>query len=208
MTRYRLVIFDFDGTLADSAEWFVKSYNKLAGELGLRAVVEADLPMLRALTTREIMAFLKVPPWKLPRLSKRMREQAGIEADRIKLFPGIDTLLPALKERGVTLAIVSSNSEDNVRKVLGPMNVACIDVLDCSASLLGKARKLRAVIKRCGVTPQQTLCIGDELRDIDAAREVGADAASVLWGYAAEAALVKHKPTHVLRSVGDIVTLL
>jgi len=207
MARYRLVIFDFDGTLADSQAWLLTKYNQLAGELGVRTVTEAEVQMLRGRTTREIMAFLDVPMWKLPRIVTRFRAQASVDAEQIRLFAGVSELLPKLKQRGLTLAIVSSNSEDTVRRVLGPANVAWIDAFDCSASMFGKAKKLRAVMKRTGISAQETLCIGDETRDIEAAREVGADAAAVVWGYADASVLERLEPTVLLRSIDEIATL-
>jgi phosphoglycolate phosphatase len=207
MIRYRLLIFDFDGTLADSEAWLVAKYNGLAAELGLRRVSEAELQLLRGCTTQEIMKHLDVPMWKLPRIVSRMRAIAAADSAQIKLFAGVDALLPKLKQSGHLLAMVSSNSEDNVRRILGPANVACFDAFDCSASMFGKARKIRAVIKRCGVEPRQTLCIGDEPRDMEAAREVGADAAAVLWGYANAEVLERFKPTLLFRSVEEIAVL-
>jgi phosphoglycolate phosphatase len=208
MTRYRQLIFDFDGTLADSAGWFLAKYGELAPELGLRPLVEADVHMLRGRTTREIIAFLGVPFWKLPRIAARFRAQVAAEAERIALFAGVERLLPELKQRGFTLAIVSSNSEDNVRRILGPGNSACIDVFACSASLLGKARKLRAVSKRTGIPASATLCIGDETRDIEAAREAGADAAAVTWGYANAEALARSQPRWLVHSLDELLAVL
>jgi phosphoglycolate phosphatase len=207
MARYRLLIFDFDGTLADSAAWFFAKYNQLAEELGLRQVTAAELQMLRDHTTREILAFLKVPLWKVPMIASRMRAHAGAEAEQIKLFPGVDELLVTLKGRGFTLAVVSSNSAENVRRILGPANAACFDAFDCSASILGKARHLRAVMKHTGIPPEHTLCIGDEARDVDAARKVGADAGAVLWGYASAAALERAKPTRIFRTLDELAAL-
>lgn len=204
MAQYRLLIFDFDGTLADSAAWFVAKYNELAGELGVRPIADDELQRLRGYNTREIVAFLKVPMWKLPRVASRMRAEVSLAAEQLKLFPGVADALHALKQHGFTLAVVSSNSEDNVRRILGPESTACFDAFACSAPLLGKARKLRAVMKRIGVQPAQTLCIGDEPRDVEAARQAGADSGAVLWGYANASALERSKPTLTFGSVEEL----
>lgn len=74
---------------------------------------------------------------------------------------------------GVRLAVVSTNSEANVVRILGGA-AACIDYFGCGAPMFGKQRHTRRALRATGVTPARALCIGDELRDADAARAVGA----------------------------------
>src|SRR5690348_12162120 len=100
MPGYQLLIFDFDGTLADSGAWMIATYNELAPELGLRPIPRDQVDALRGRSTREIMAQLGVSMWKLPRIAARMRERSSAEAAQIALFPGVDALLPQLKQRG------------------------------------------------------------------------------------------------------------
>ena len=119
----------------------------------------------------------------------------------------MDDLLRRLDETGVKLAIVSSNSEDNVRQILGDANARRIDTFECSAAMFGKARKLRTVMKRMGASAQTTLCIGDETRDIEAAREVDAASGAVLWGYAHPEVLERFAPTHMFENLDEIAAL-
>jgi phosphoglycolate phosphatase len=70
---YRLVIFDFDGTLADSADWFVRNLNPMAERFGFRQADEAEIERLRRLPNREIIRRLGVPKGKLPRIARHMR---------------------------------------------------------------------------------------------------------------------------------------
>jgi phosphoglycolate phosphatase len=207
MPRYQLLIFDFDGTLADSGSWMLGTLNDIAGQFGLRRVSEEEVAMLRGRSSDEIVRYLGVPLWKLPGIAAEMRRRIAKDVDRIKLFAGVDELLSRLDDTGVRLAIVSSNSEDNVRRILGIKNASRIDTFECSASMFGKARKLRSVIKRLGATPSTTLCIGDETRDIDAAREVGAASGAVLWGYAKAEILERFAPNHVFQTFDEIAAL-
>ena len=204
---YRLFIFDFDGTLADSADWVMRTFNDLAREHGFRRASEDELRMLRGRSNREIVRYLGVPAWKLPTIAADARRRFARDIRLIKSFPGIDELFEALKAHGALIAIVTSNSEENVRTILGPANAAKIDFYDCGASLFGKARKLRHVIARSKVAPDRTICIGDETRDIEAAKEVGAASGAVTWGYATEAILIAHEPTVVVRTMQEIEKL-
>jgi phosphoglycolate phosphatase len=206
MPGYRLVIFDFDGTLADSGAWMFRTFAEVGPRFGLRPFGPDDAEMLRGRSTREIMRFLEAPIWRIPQIVAEMRRRAAADAGQIALFDGVDAVLRTLAERDVRLAVVSSNTEATVRRVLGPDNAARIDVFDCDASLFGKARKLRAVMKRCGVAPAETLCVGDETRDIDAARAVGAASGAVTWGYATAEVLASFTPTLLFHALDDILT--
>jgi phosphoglycolate phosphatase len=205
MTRYELLIFDFDGTLADSAEWMVRTLNDIAVPFGLRQVSDDEVAMLRGRSNQEIVRYLGVPLWKLPGIAAEMRRRIAHDIAELRLFDGVSETLRSLDELGLKLAIVSSNSQENVRHILGPENVGRIDTFECSASMFGKASKLRTVMRRMGTTPHDTLCIGDETRDIDAARDVGASIGTVTWGYAKREILEQYRPTHMFDSLADSV---
>lgn len=205
---YRLVIFDFDGTLADSAGWFVGVLNQVAAKYGFRQVDRAELEALRGRDNREIVRALGVPFWKLPLIAAHMRGLAARDAGSIPLFPGVDGMLRRLRDRGVAVAIVSSNAEANIRRVLGPDNAALVDRYACKAGLFGKAAKIRAVLRQAGVQPAQAICVGDEVRDIQAALAVGAASGAVAWGYATPELLRAHNPTLFFGSVEEMATRL
>jgi phosphoglycolate phosphatase len=61
-----LVIFDFDGTLADSTAWAIRAVRPLAERFKFKAVTEDEIAMLRGRTSREIIAYLGLPLWKVP----------------------------------------------------------------------------------------------------------------------------------------------
>ena len=205
--RYQLIIFDFDGTLADSAHWMIRTFNDIAGQFGLRRSTEEEIDMLRGRSNAEIVRHMGVPLWKIPRIASEMRKRVAADIDQIKLFPGVDEMLRVLQEAGVHLAIVSSNSEANVRRVLGATNASRINTYDCEAAMFGKARKLRAVMRRAGIAPEMTLYVGDETRDIEAAREVHVDAAAVTWGYAKREILAEFAPTLTFNALSDLHAL-
>ena len=207
MPAYRLVIFDFDGTLADSADWMIRTFNDMAKQFGLRQVTTSEVDMLRGRTNREIVSYLGVPMWKLPSIANAMRRRVAADAEQIPLFAGIGEMLQTLKAAGVRTAIVSSNDEENIRRILGPANAALIDDYECGASLFGKARKLRAVLDRNGVAAHEAISIGDETRDIEAAREARIPSGAVLWGYAKEDVLRSLKPSLTFTSMTEIAAL-
>jgi phosphoglycolate phosphatase len=133
------------------------------------------------------------------------RRLVSRSAGEIELFPGTPNLLAQLKADGVRIALVTSNSEKNARAILGAENAARIEFYACGSSLFGKAPKFRRVLKKLDVGAEETLSVGDETRDVDAAREVGMRAGSVLWGYAAEEALAALEPDVLFRAPEDIL---
>lgn len=181
--KYRLAAFDFDGTLADTLPWFESVMDGVADKYGFRKASAADKAQLRHRSTREIMAFLEVPVWKLPAIMAHVRQLMREIDPAVRMFAGVPAALAQLKAAGLRLAVCSSNSLDNVRRVLGPQTGALIDDYECGADLFGKPAKLARLMARHGVERTRCILIGDEMRDIDAARKAGVMAGSVAWGY-------------------------
>lgn len=202
---YRLLIFDFDGTLADSAFWFAQTLNGVAKRYGFRQIDAAEMVELRGRPNREIVRRLNVPAWKTPFIAAHFRKLAAEAAPDLKLFPGVENMLRRLSAGGVKMAVVSSNSEATVRRVLGPELAGMMADYGCGASVFGKARKFRAVIRRAGVSEADVLCVGDEVRDIEAARKAHLATGAVTWGYATPEILRAQRPSAVFETPGDIL---
>lgn len=202
---YRLAIFDLDGTLSDSFAWFLTIVNTVADKHRFRRIEPDQVETLRGKETREILKLLDVPLWKLPAIGRDMRALKAAYLDDIALFPGAAAMLWELSTRGVKLAIVSSDNEANVRRALGADHAALIGHYACGASLFGKAAKFRRVLKAAGIAAANAICIGDEVRDAEAARHAGIAFGAVTWGYATETALRAQAPDMVFANMEDIV---
>lgn len=202
---YRLIIFDFDGTLADSAPWFAGVMNGVAARYGFRQIDEVEMARLRGRPNREVMRELGLSAWKLPFIANHVRKLAAEAAASIGLFPGVEGMLRRLAGRGVKLAIVSSNSEATVRKVLGPELAGLIAHYGCGASVFGKAAKFREVIRKSGVAEADVLSVGDEVRDIEAARKVRLATGAVTWGYATADILRAQRPSAIFETTDDVL---
>lgn len=205
---YKLVIFDFDGTLADTFPWFARVVNGVADRYRFRRVEEHEVEWLRSLGAREIMRHLGVPTWKLPLIARHMRALSARDVDGMRLFGGVETMLRSLSSAGVALAVVTSNIEGNVRRVLGPDLAGLIGHYACGASTFGKASKFKRVVRAIGTRPADVICVGDEIRDHEAARRAGLSFGAVTWGFTSPEALRALDPEMVFRTPGEIVEAL
>jgi phosphoglycolate phosphatase len=202
---YKLVIFDFDGTLADSFPWFLSVFNDVADRFEFKRIAEDEVEAVRGLGSREILTHFGVPLWKVPRIAAYMRRLAANDAAAIPLFDGVDRLLESLAVKGVATAIVSSNAKANIRRILGSRNAALITHYACGASLFGKAAKLRRLMRKSGLAPGEVILVGDEVRDGEATKAEKIAFGAVSWGYARPDALLKQAPAAVFADFDDLV---
>jgi phosphoglycolate phosphatase len=204
---YSLAIFDLDGTLVDSFPWFKRSINDVADRFGFRRVTEDELEEIRAGSTHEILAHLQLPLWKVPAVARYMRRLKAEQTANTPLFEGVPAMLRTLADAGIKLALVTSDSQANARVKLGE-SAALISYYDCAASLFGKPARFRRVIRRAKIEPARIIAIGDEVRDVEAARSVGISCGSVAWGYAAPRALRAMNPDFMFEHMDDIAANL
>jgi phosphoglycolate phosphatase len=188
----RLAIFDFDGTLADSFPFFLSVFNVIADRHGFRRIDTARAGQMRHYGTRQMMELVGMPAWKLPLASRSFIAMMKDGAHTISLFDGVADALHHLHAQGVALTVVSSNSEHNVRTILGPKLAGLIRQFECGMSIFGKASRIRAVLKEQGMTAPEAIYIGDQGTDADAAHKAGVAFGAVHWGYAPIEALRRH----------------
>jgi len=203
-SQYRLAVFDFDGTLADSFPFFLDSFAVLARAHGFRELSREQLQALRGASAREMMGHTDIPAWKVPRVALHFRRLMAENAASIRLFAGIDEMLGRLHAAGIRVAVLSSNSEENVRAVLGAANATQVTAFECGVSMFGKRQRLRRLIARMGVPPLQVLAIGDEIRDLEAARAADVAFGAVSWGFTTRAALAAREPDFLFDAPSDI----
>jgi phosphoglycolate phosphatase len=153
---------------------------------------------LKSQGVKETLRSAKIPFWKLPLLLKRVREEQAKRIGQTVVFEGIKDVLQKLRKAGLTLGILTSNSEENVEKMLGINDLAIFDFIISKSSLFGKARILRTIIKEKKLDPEGVYYIGDEVRDIEAARGAKIKSIAVTWGYDDASLLSQFKPDFII----------
>ncbi len=203
---YRLALFDFDGTLADSFPFFVATFNGLAARHGFRSVGVDDVARLRGMGPREIMANVGMPTWKLPIVAKDFIAAMRAGRASIRLFDGIAEVLAELDRRGVAIAVVSSNARDNVEAVLGP-SAARVLHFECGMSMFGKTARIAKVLRTAGVAAHEAISIGDQSSDLECSHKAGVAFGAVAWGYATIASMAALGPDMTFMQVEDLLRI-
>lgn len=204
--RFDLVIFDFDGTLADSFPFFLQVHDTLAHRHGFRPLAGEDLQALRALPTRALFARSGLSHWRLPWVARDFRRAMAAADAPVPLFPGMAEAIIALRGSGSRLAILTSNSRSNVERALGPSLASAFEWIEAGAPMFGKARRLRRLAARLGVGPARILYVGDQAADAEAARAAGMAFGAVAWGYAPLHSLDAQQPARRFREVAQLAT--
>lgn len=201
---YSLVIFDFDGTLADTMPFMLGLADELADKHHLPRLDKNNIQLLKGLNAANFMKLHNIPLWKVPILAAEIQSMMYENISQVRLFEGIEELLRELSRQGVQIAVVSSNALKNVKEVLGEELTGLISFFECGVSMFGKAEKLSRVIKFSGKPASQALSIGDEIRDIEAARKAGIPCAAVSWGFSSRTALESLRPDHLFDVVEQL----
>jgi phosphoglycolate phosphatase len=202
-----LFLFDFDGTVADTLEISHSILNELAAEFGFRPLQREELPLARTLGTREFIKHLGISAWKVPRISRRGLRLLQERIAEVRPIAGMPEVLEELHGRGHRIGILTSNSETNVLAFIARHRLPYFHFVRTSSKLFGKSREMRRILKAEGLAPERVLYVGDETRDIEAAKETGLPMAAVGWGYNAPEALASLSPEHLLNHPGELLRI-
>ena len=205
----RCLIFDFDGTLADTLGEGLKIYNDLAREHGYTLVEQEGVEELRNLDAKRLLSHLGIPKRKAPfHLVTAMHRLHG-RISKLPLIEGIREVLPALRDRSEHMGILSSNLAKNIETFLDAHNLReQFTFISSIGKLRGKARHLRAIARTFSLNPQEILYVGDEIRDLQAARRARVEAAAVTWGFNSRESLAREAPTYLVEHPRELLDVI
>jgi phosphoglycolate phosphatase len=206
--KYKLVIFDFDGTLADTFPWLINVINQVAEQYNFKKITQSDYEIIRGYGANQVLKYLDIPLWKMPMIENRLKTLMAQDIQRIPLVEGITKLLQRLSDNGVTLAIVTSNTYENVYQILGPEISALINYYECDVPTFGKPNKLRKILGKSGIPDNESIYIGDEKRDSEAANKTNIAFGAVSWGYNTTEVLLANSPKHIFAHVNEMMEQL
>lgn len=197
------LIFDFDGTIVDSANILFSALGDRAEASGLSWDEIRDLPSSQAL---KALGFSKID---LPRLILTGRKLFAEQMKHQELAVGFEQAAAALRQEGYKLHIVSSNSKENIVNFLEFRGILkMFDSVTGFFTIFGKAHGIRHVLGKIPAHPRDAIYIGDETRDIDAAKKVGVRSLAACWGFNSAKILAEHQPDLLCKTTYDMVAAL
>ena len=207
--KYRSLIFDFDGTIADTLGESRRIFNELAPDYGIRQVEEHEIAQLRHLSLKEILSVLNIPKRRVPSIIARGTGMMRANIDRLQLIVGMKDALTEMRNHTHSFGILTSNTTANVDVFLRNHGLRDLfEFVSSTSKLTGKARHLRAIRKTFSLKNTEMLYIGDELRDVKAAQKANIPHAAVSWGFNSRESLEKAKPTYLIDHPEEFVRLL
>ena len=202
-----VLLFDFDGTIADTYDLALSIGKKIAEALHLKEMSEEEVVDFRSRSLREAVRALKIPLYRVPSLVLRIRQEIHDHIEDVKPFPGLPEALSEVRARCDLMGMVTSNSGENVARFVKKFNLDFFDFSACSTSIFGKASKLRNLIHKHHLQKERVLYIGDTVGDIEACRKVGIKIAAVAWGYNTREVLARKNPDFLLSRPEELIRI-
>jgi phosphoglycolate phosphatase len=208
MKKITTVIFDFDGVIVDtfphSRDIACLLYEEFRHEKPKKETVEK----LMGQGIRTVIKELRVPLTKIPYFERKFRQELALRIDKVKIFKGIKAVLKQIKNKDYPLGILSSNSQKNLHYIFQKNQIDFFDFIYSDSSCFGKGKVLAKLLKKLHLKPKEAIYIGDEERDVQAAKQNKVKVIAVGWGYDNEQVLKKQKPDFFAKEPKDLLKIL
>jgi phosphoglycolate phosphatase len=206
---YKTLVFDFDGTIADTLGETRLIFNQLAPDYGIRQVAAHELDHLRHLSLKELLDHLDIPKRRVPALITRGTSMMRGNITQLQLIAGMPDVLVELRRHVRSFGILTSNATANVDLFLRTHGLRDqFDFISSTSKLTGKAKHLKAICKTFSLKPEELLYIGDELRDVKASQKAGVPIAAVSWGFNSRESLAASLPNYLFDAPADFLQLI
>ena len=203
-----LIVFDFDGVLADTLDDMLNFAQAVCAELGIdRLPTPADLDTLETMSFVEYGKQLGVPTALIDDFVGRCLQRFIEKPRPPKIFEGMAEVVKQLSNLHV-LAIVTGNTISAVENFLVENGIQqCIKAIFALDQPGSKMEKLLKAKNLLGVDNEAVYYVGDAASDVHAARQASVKSVAVGWGHQSLSKLVNARPDHIVHAPGEIIAL-
>lgn len=203
------IIFDFDGTVADTLELSFDIYNSIAHEYGCKPARKEDRELLKTRKPQEILVSYGITKLKLFSLLLRMRKELAAHIPDVKPAKDVIPALRDIKNAGFSMGILTSNSVRNVSMFLDVNNLSdTFDFIYSGKSYFGKTKVIKRLLDHEGISPESVIYVGDETRDVEASRKAGIRVIAVTWGLSPVEPLAATHPDQMAETPGELLSCI
>lgn len=198
-TNKPLILFDFDGTLAETMTLILTVFNRLSPLYGYRKLPEEELEAHRHMTVQEFIREFKIPFWKVPLIALHARHLMHKSMHEIQPPNGLVDVLSRIHESGrYQMEILTSNHRENVLRFLTEHSMGWFDDVLATRSILCKKKRVMKYIRSRKINPQNLYYVGDTTIDVNSARLAGARTVAVTWGLNSSELLSSFSPDFLI----------
>ncbi len=205
----KVILFDFDGTIADTLDALVNITNRLAPEFGFKPLTPEEVPLVKTLTARQLIKKSGISIFKIPPLLQRVKLDLRQYIQTLSPIVGIKEALEELKNEGNILGILTTNSEENVRLFLNQHKMEYLfSYLYAETTIFGKNKVIKKFLSQYNLTFEQVIYVGDEARDIECSKKAHIKVIAVSWGFNSPEALAKHNPDFLIHHPHQLIEII
>jgi phosphoglycolate phosphatase len=208
MSGRATVIFDFDGTLANSVDLMFSLYNEHVDEFGYLPVTREEFPALRRMSYGNAMRAKNIKVRRLPKILMTLSKEMHSRMDDVSPYLGIVEVLHELQKLGFSIGVLTSNQASLVNDFFKKHNFPEFDFVVSEKTIFGKDKALKKIIKRFGLDVNQVLYVGDEPRDVTASHKAGIQVVGVSWGLAGTEGFEKVAPDTLVHTPRELLNTI
>lgn len=206
----KLVVFDFDGTIADTNEAILRTFKRAAAENGVNCASDREIELSIGLHLRDM--FRELCGVTDPELIKKCIDSYltifGEYYSCIKLYPGVSETMAQLKEKGIKVAIATNRGESSLTVLIKMLGIDVFVDKYVTPEYVKNVKPAPDMLEKLmadfGVTPEETLMVGDTTYDIEMGRKAGCHTCAVTYGSHPAARIAESRPERMIDTMTDL----
>jgi len=208
MGKTKFILFDFDGTIADTVNPIVDILNDLSEHFGYKKIDKETLEHFRNQRNQDALKATGIRPYKILLIAKRVRREIQKNINEIKPVAGIERALAGLVQDGHRIGIVTTGLKKNVEVFLKSNGFKNFEFVYAGKRFFSKGKILKRLLKKHRLSASEVVYVGDQTSDIEAAKQAGIKIIAVGWGFNSEAVLLHNNPDAFVKSPGELANSL